>query len=46
MIGGAIGGFVFEHVGPPQLFLGSAGGIAVGTAMVWVSAGRRDRAGH
>ena len=45
MIGGAIGGFVFEHVGPPQLFLGSAGGIAVGTAMVWMSAGRRDRAG-
>jgi PPP family 3-phenylpropionic acid transporter len=46
MIGGAIGGFVYEHVGPPQLFLGSAVGIAVGTAMVWVSAGRRDRAGR
>jgi PPP family 3-phenylpropionic acid transporter len=44
MIGGAVGGFVYEHVGPPQLFLGSAGGIAVGIAMVWVSAGRRDRA--
>ena len=44
MIGGAVGGFVYEHVGPPQLFLGSAAGIAVGIAMVWVSAGRRDRA--
>jgi PPP family 3-phenylpropionic acid transporter len=45
MIGGAVGGFVYEHVGPPQLFLGSAAGILVGIAMVWVSAGRRDPTG-
>jgi PPP family 3-phenylpropionic acid transporter len=44
MIGGAVGGFVFEHIGPPQLFLGSAAGIVVGIAMVWVSAGRRESA--
>jgi PPP family 3-phenylpropionic acid transporter len=43
MIGGAVGGFVYEHVGPRQLFLGSAIGIVAGIAVVWVSAGRRDR---
>jgi PPP family 3-phenylpropionic acid transporter len=42
MIGGASGGWVYEPVGPPQLFLGSAAGIVVGIAVVWVTAGRRD----
>jgi MFS transporter, PPP family, 3-phenylpropionic acid transporter len=35
VIGGAVGGFVYEHVGPAQLFAGSAAGIALGAAVVW-----------
>jgi MFS transporter, PPP family, 3-phenylpropionic acid transporter len=43
VIGGAIGGVVYEHVGPPQLFAGSAVGIAVGAAVVWTAAHAVDR---
>jgi MFS transporter, PPP family, 3-phenylpropionic acid transporter len=39
MIGGAVGGFVYEHVGPSQLFVGSAVGIALGIAVVWAAVG-------
>jgi MFS transporter, PPP family, 3-phenylpropionic acid transporter len=39
MLGGAIGGFVYEHVGPAQLFLGSAVGIVLGIVVVWVAVG-------
>jgi PPP family 3-phenylpropionic acid transporter len=39
MIGGAVGGFVYEHVGPPQLFMGSATGIALGIVVVWAAVG-------
>ncbi len=46
MIGDAVGGLVYEHLGPPTLFLGSAAGIVAGIVMVWVSAGTRDRAGR
>ncbi len=35
VIGGAVGGFVYQHVGPAQLFAGSAVGIAAGAAVVW-----------
>jgi PPP family 3-phenylpropionic acid transporter len=35
VIGGALGGFVYEHVGPAQLFAGSAVGVALGAAVVW-----------
>jgi PPP family 3-phenylpropionic acid transporter len=37
MIGGAVGGFVYEHVGPPQLFVGSAAGILLGVVVVWAA---------
>jgi PPP family 3-phenylpropionic acid transporter len=45
ILGSLAGGLVYQHVGPTQLFLGSAVGIAVGTAIVWaatteLSAGR------
>jgi MFS transporter, PPP family, 3-phenylpropionic acid transporter len=43
MIGGAVGGLVYEHVGPPQLFMGSAVGIVLGIAVVWVAAAGHDR---
>jgi PPP family 3-phenylpropionic acid transporter len=43
VIGGAIGGIVYEHVGPPQLFAGSAVGIAIGAAVVWTAARAVDR---
>jgi len=39
MIGGAVGGFVYQHVGPVQLFAGSAVGVAAGAAIVWASVG-------
>jgi PPP family 3-phenylpropionic acid transporter len=39
MIGGAVGGFVYEHVGPSQLFMGSAAGIVLGIVVVWAAAG-------
>jgi PPP family 3-phenylpropionic acid transporter len=38
VIGGAVGGFVYEHVGPVELFVGSAVGIAIGAAGVWTAA--------
>jgi PPP family 3-phenylpropionic acid transporter len=43
VIGGAVGGFVYEHIGAPQLFAGSAVGVAVGSAVVWVAARAVDR---
>jgi PPP family 3-phenylpropionic acid transporter len=44
VVGGAVGGFVYEHVGPAQLFAGSAAGIALGAAAVWaVTATVEDR---
>jgi PPP family 3-phenylpropionic acid transporter len=43
VIGGAIGGVVYQHVGPPQLFAGSAVGIAVGAIIVWSAARAVDR---
>jgi PPP family 3-phenylpropionic acid transporter len=47
MLGDAVGGVVYQHLGPPQLFVGSAVGIVVGIAVVWFAAGsaadeRRD----
>jgi len=43
MLGGAVGGFVFEHVGPPQLFLGSAAGIGMGIVVVWTATAEHGR---
>ena len=37
IVGGLVGGFVYEHVGAQQLFLGSAAGIVAGIAIVWTS---------
>ncbi len=37
VIGSVIGGWVYEHVGPPQLFLGSAVGLAIAIAIVWAA---------
>jgi MFS transporter, PPP family, 3-phenylpropionic acid transporter len=37
VIGGALGGFVYQHVGPPELFAGSAVGVAAGAAIVWAA---------
>jgi PPP family 3-phenylpropionic acid transporter len=42
VIGGAVGGVVYQHVGPPQLFAGSAVGIAAGTVVVYLAAVRVD----
>ena len=39
VVGSLIGGLVYQHVGPTQLFLGSAIGIAVGTVIVWAATG-------
>jgi MFS transporter, PPP family, 3-phenylpropionic acid transporter len=45
VVGSLIGGFVYQHIGPTQLFLGSAVGIAVGTVIVWAATkGLSDRA--
>jgi PPP family 3-phenylpropionic acid transporter len=41
IVGSLAGGIVYEHIGPGQLFLGSAVGIAVGIVIVWAAAGRR-----
>ncbi|HEX9124313.1 MAG TPA: MFS transporter [Actinomycetota bacterium] len=38
VIGGAVGGFVYEHIGPAQLFAASAIGIAAGTVVVYAAA--------
>jgi MFS transporter, PPP family, 3-phenylpropionic acid transporter len=43
VIGGAVGGFVYEHVGPTQLFAGSAVGVAIGAVCIWAAAGVVDR---
>jgi len=46
IFGSLIGGIVYQHVGPTQLFLGSAAGIATGTVIVWAATkGLSDRAG-
>jgi MFS transporter, PPP family, 3-phenylpropionic acid transporter len=46
VVGSLIGGLVYQHVGPTQLFLGSAVGIAIGTVIVWTATkGLADRAG-
>jgi PPP family 3-phenylpropionic acid transporter len=37
VLGSLVGGIVYQHLGPTQLFLGSAAGIAAGTAIVWVA---------
>jgi PPP family 3-phenylpropionic acid transporter len=37
IIGSVIGGWVYQHVGPPQLFVGSAVGLVVAIAIVWVA---------
>jgi MFS transporter, PPP family, 3-phenylpropionic acid transporter len=37
VIGSVIGGWVYQHVGPPQLFLGSAVGLVVAIAIVWAA---------
>ena len=37
IVGGLVGGFVYEHIGARQLFLGSAAGIVAGIAIVWTS---------
>jgi hypothetical protein len=34
---------VYQHVGPPQLFAGSAVGIAIGAVIVWSAARAVDR---
>jgi MFS transporter, PPP family, 3-phenylpropionic acid transporter len=37
VVGGLVGGFVYQHVGARQLFVGSAVGIAIGIAIVWLA---------
>jgi PPP family 3-phenylpropionic acid transporter len=37
IVGGLVGGFVYEHIGAQPLFLGSAAGIVAGIAIVWAS---------
>jgi MFS transporter, PPP family, 3-phenylpropionic acid transporter len=37
VLGSVIGGWVYEHVGPPQLFLGSAVGLVLAIAIVWAA---------
>jgi PPP family 3-phenylpropionic acid transporter len=37
ILGGLAGGWVYQHIGPTQLFLGSAVGIAAGIAIVWTA---------
>ena len=35
IVGSLIGGWVYQHIGPPQLFLGSAAVLTVAVAIVW-----------
>jgi MFS transporter, PPP family, 3-phenylpropionic acid transporter len=35
--GSVVGGWVYQHVGPPQLFAGSAIGLVVAIAIVWTA---------
>jgi PPP family 3-phenylpropionic acid transporter len=44
MLGDAVGGAVFEHLGPPQLFVSSAVGVVVGIAVVRFATDDRRRA--
>jgi MFS transporter, PPP family, 3-phenylpropionic acid transporter len=37
MVGSLIGGWVYEHIGPPQMFIGTAAGLTVATAIVWIA---------
>jgi PPP family 3-phenylpropionic acid transporter len=37
ILGSLVGGFVYQHIGPRQLFLGSAVGIAVAMAIIWTA---------
>jgi PPP family 3-phenylpropionic acid transporter len=37
IVGSLVGGYVYQHVGPRQMFLGSAIGIVVAIAIVWAS---------
>ena len=37
MLGSVVGGWVYEHVGPPQLVLGSAIGLVLAIAIVWTA---------
>ncbi len=37
IVGSVIGGWVYQHVGPSELFVGSAVGLALAIAIVWVA---------
>jgi MFS transporter, PPP family, 3-phenylpropionic acid transporter len=43
ILGSLAGGFVYQHIGPTQLFLGSAVGIVVATGIIWTAT--RDLSG-
>jgi predicted MFS family arabinose efflux permease len=40
IIGSVIGGWVYQHIGPSELFVGSAVGLTVAIAIVWVATNR------
>ncbi len=40
IVGSLVGGYVYEHVGARQMFLGSALGIVAGIAIVWATTAR------
>jgi PPP family 3-phenylpropionic acid transporter len=37
LIGSVIGGWIYQHVGPPELFVGSAVGLTLAVAIVWMA---------
>jgi len=37
IIGSVIGGYVYQHVGPSQLFVGSAVGLTIAIVIVWIA---------
>jgi PPP family 3-phenylpropionic acid transporter len=37
VIGSVMGGWVYQHIGPPELFVGSAVGLAIAIAIVWAA---------
>jgi PPP family 3-phenylpropionic acid transporter len=43
IVGSLTGGYVYQHIGPTQLFLGSAAGIVGGTGIVWAATRRLGR---
>jgi PPP family 3-phenylpropionic acid transporter len=43
VIGGAVGGIVYEQIGPTTLFAASAVGVALGAVIVWAIARSVDR---